>query len=157
MGAIIRRASRADVDQLAMLWKELAEFHSSLAPEFVPALGSEKYLADHFAELIGMDRVRIFVADEEGTLIGFVSGKLHENPPAFLVRQVGFIDDAMVTARSRRCGVGEQLVNALMAWFRERKAQVVHLNAATSNPAAQAFWHKMGFVDVMTRMRREVE
>ncbi len=156
MAIQIRRAQQTDVAQLLSLWKELAEFHANLVPEFALVPGSEESMSNHYVELIAKETHRIFVADDSGTLIGFASGMVKENPPQFAVRQVGYIEDVVVTARLRRCGVGERLTRALIDWFRERDVHIVHLSAAAGNPVSQAFWRKMGFGDYMVRMRKEI-
>ena len=156
MTATIRRAQQSDLDQLVTLWQELAELHADLMPEFALVPSGDKSVRAHLAELLRDDNERVFVAEENGALIGFINGAVRENPPVFAERYIGYIADAIVTVRSRRRGVGEQLVSTINAWFRERGIRIIHLTAATGNPIAQAFWRKMGFADYMTRMRNEL-
>jgi len=157
MTVTIRRAQQSDLDQLLALWQELAELHADLVPEFALVPGGAQSVRAHLAELLRDENERMFVAEESGALIGFINGAVRENPPVFAERYIGCIADAIVTARSRQRGVGEQLVNAINAWFRERGVRIIHLTAATGNPISQAFWRKMGFVEYMTRMRSELE
>ena len=157
MTATIRRAQQSDLDQLVALWQELAELHADLVPEFALGPGGSQSVRVHLAELLRDDNERVFVAEENGALIGFINGAVRENPLVFAERYIGYIADALVTARSRRRGVGEQLVNAINAWFRERGVRIIHLTAAAGNPISQTFWRKMGFVEYMTRMRTELE
>jgi ribosomal protein S18 acetylase RimI-like enzyme len=156
MTVTIRRAQQPDLDQLLALWQELAKLHVDLAPEFALVPGGEQSVRAHLAELLRDDHERVFVAEENGALIGFINGAVRENPPVFVERYIGYIADAIVTARSRRRGIGAQLVNTINAWFRERGVRIIHLTAATGNPISQAFWRKMGFVEYMTRMRSEL-
>ncbi|MEW5721209.1 MAG: GNAT family N-acetyltransferase, partial [Chloroflexota bacterium] len=151
----IRRAQQSDLDQLVTLWHELADLHADLLPEFALAPAQEQSVRAHLTELLRDNNERIFVAEENGALIGYINGAVRENPPVFVERHVGYIADAIVSARSRRRGVGEQLVETMNAWFRERGIRIVHLSAATGNPIAQAFWRKMGYAEYMTRMRKE--
>ena len=157
MAVTIRRAQQSDLNQLLALWQELAELHADLVPEFGLEPGKGQSVRAHLAELLRDDNERVFVAEENGALIGFINGAVRENPPVFAERYIGYTADAIVTARSRRRGVGEQLVNAINAWFRERSIRIIHLTAATGNPIAQAFWCKMGFAEYMTRMRSELK
>jgi aminoglycoside 6'-N-acetyltransferase I len=153
----IRRAQQSDLDQLVALWQELAELHAGLLPEFALAPTGEQSVRAHLAELLRDDNERVFVAEENGALIGFINGAVRENPPVFAERYIGYLADAIMTARSRRRGVGEQLVGTLYTWFRDRGVRIIHLSAATGNPISQAFWRKMGFVEYMTRMRSELK
>jgi ribosomal protein S18 acetylase RimI-like enzyme len=155
MTITIRRAQQSDLDQLLTLWQELAELHADLLPEFALASGKEQSIRAHLAELLRDDNERVFVAEENGALIGYINGAVRENPPVFAERYIGYIADVIVTARSRRRGAGAQLVETMNAWFCARGVRIVHLSAATGNPIAQAFWRKMGYAEYMTRMRKE--
>ncbi len=157
MSVTIRRAQQSDLDQLVTLWYELAELHAALLPEFALVPTQEQSVRAHLAELLRDDRERVFVAEENGALIGYINGAARENPPVFVEHYIGYIEDAIVTARSRRRGIGEQLVDAMNAWFRERGVRIIHLTAATGNPVSQAFWRKMGYAEYMTRMRNELK
>ncbi|MCI0478469.1 MAG: GNAT family N-acetyltransferase [Anaerolineales bacterium] len=155
MKITIRRAQQSDLDQLVSLWQELAELHADLLPEFALAPAQAQNVRAHLTELLRDNDERVFVAEENGALIGFINGAVRENPPVFTERYIGYIADAIVTARSRRRGVGEQLVQTMNVWFRECGVRIVHLSAATGNPISQAFWRNMGFAEYMTRMRKE--
>ncbi|MGE5264342.1 MAG: N-acetyltransferase family protein [Acidobacteriota bacterium] len=157
MAVTIRRATMSDLDALVRLWKELADYHADLAPEFALAPQAEDRFRDHVVELVQDQAKCVLLAEDEGHAIGFISGAVQENPPVFLEKSVGHIGSAVVTADSQRGGVGTRLVSAMMEWFRERGVRFVDLSAATGNPAALEFWRRMGFRDYMMRMRGEVK
>lgn len=153
---LIRRAKSSDLDQMERLWRELADWHADLAPEFALAPNAEHFWRENIAPQLEDENVCLLVAEQDGTLVGFMHGSVRENPPIFVERFVGHISDAIVTAPARHHGFGEQLVDAMIEWFRQHGIKVITLGAATQNPVAQSFWHKMGFTDYMTRMRREI-
>ncbi len=153
---LIRRAKASDLNQMELLWRELADWHAGLAPEFALVSNAEHLWRENLAPQLDNENICILVAEQDGVLIGFLHGSIRENAPIFVERLVGHISDAIVTAAARHRGVGEQLVDAILEWFRARGIRVVTLGAATQNPVAQSFWHKMGFSDYMSRMRREI-
>lgn len=157
MAITIRRATISDAETLARLWKELADYHADLAPEFALVPQSATLFLNHLSDLIQNQDCCILLAEDEGAAVGFISGMIQENPPVFSERWVGHISNALVTARLRRRGVGRQLVGGMKEWFGERGISVIHLSAAVANPAGIEFWHDMGFRDYMTRMRGEVK
>lgn len=153
MPVTIRRAQQSDIDSLVTLWQEIADYHAELDPRFALASDARTKYREHLTRLLGDDNWRVFIAEEDGNAIGFITGTVRENP-IFAQRWAGHISDAFVTARYRRRGVGEQLVRVIGDWFRERNVDYLELGAASFNPVAQSFWRKMGFEPYMIRMRK---
>lgn len=157
MGVTIRRATIADLDTLTRLWKELADYHADLAPEFALVPQATTLFSNHLSDLVQDQDCCILLAEDEGTAVGFISGVIRENPPIFSERRVGHISNALITARLRRRGIGARLVSAMRDWFRERGVRYIDLGVAAANTLGIEFWHNMGFQDSMTRMRGEVK
>jgi GNAT superfamily N-acetyltransferase len=64
------------------------------------------------------------------------------------------ITELVVARGARRGGRGRALVEAALAWARERGAARVEVRVAARNAAGQAFWRSLGFgafVDVLDR------
>lgn len=157
MGVTIRRATISDLDTLTRLWKELADYHADLAPEFALVPQATTLFSNHLSDLVQNQDCCILLAEDEGAAVGFISGLIKENPPIFTERRVGHISNALITARLRRRGIGARLVSAMRDWFRERGVRSIDLGVAVANPLGIEFWHDMGFHDHMTRMRGEVK
>ena len=153
MPIAVRRAVWSDLDPITQLWKELFEFHVALDSRFALAEDAERHWRTRVAHQLNDDNWRVLVADDRDTLLGFIIGVIREMPPVVREKYEGYIEDAVVTRLAQRRGIGEQLYHGLEGWFRERGIKVIGLSAAVANPAAQAFWHKMGFTDYMIRMR----
>ncbi len=157
MAVTIRRATLSDRDPVADLWLELYEYHLALDPREQLAPDAREQSRARFADLLADDNYCFFVAEEDGALVGFISGAVQLLPPIMLARVQGYIEDIVVTARCRRSGIGEQLYLAMKEWFRERGVQVMGLSVAPANPVSAGFWRKMGFRDVRIRMRGELK
>jgi ribosomal protein S18 acetylase RimI-like enzyme len=157
MTLVVRRAQLTDVPSLGELWQELAEIHASFAPEWEIVPGAAAMWRAHASQMLGQVDRCVLVAELDGTLVGFIIGQITSNPPTFRVKRTGHVNDAIVTSSVRRRGVGEALFEALQSWFKEKRITIVHLSAAIANSEGQAFWHKMGFQDQMSRMRGEFQ
>ena len=148
----IRRAQPYDLDRLATLWKELADFHAALDPKFALAPDAEERWRENASRLLQDDNWCILLAEEDARVVGFIAGVIRNMPDVFLERRRGHITDLIVTAPLRCRGIGAQLYRALAQWFHERDITVIELNVAVANSIAQAFWRKMGFRDWMIRL-----
>ena len=58
-----------------------------------------------------------------------------------------------VAAAHRRCGVGRQLVRAMMAALAARGVRVVYLEVRESNVAARGLYDRLGFRELGRRSR----
>jgi ribosomal protein S18 acetylase RimI-like enzyme len=93
-------------------------------------------------------------ADEQVTIVavdgdrwvGMVSGWLPEQTPnrAWLAQL--WVDPAV-----RRAGLGLRLIEAIVAWARERGMVALELSVTTNNPAAAALYARAGFVETGRR------
>jgi ribosomal protein S18 acetylase RimI-like enzyme len=79
---------------------------------------------------------------------------LLRRPGPFAERVRGSIDWLFVREDARRAGVGRSLVEAGLAWMRERGAARVELEVAIRNEAALAFWQALGFRAQMSVLDR---
>ena len=53
----------------------------------------------------------------------------------------------------RREQIGGRVVEALLAWFRQRRVTFIELTVAVRNPEAVRFWERYGFTTYMYRMK----
>lgn len=86
-----------------------------------------------------------------GQRLGFVA-EAAEGPVAFIEleeeawRQVAFVWNLLVHRPYRRQGIGSALLEAAIAWGRERSLRALALETQTYNWAALNFYHRKGFV-----------
>src|SRR4026207_172567 len=88
----------------------------------------------------------LFLADENGEAVGFVSSWLENN--------VAWIGDAYVKKAARRGGAGRALVDAVIENLRARGATHLRLGA---NLEALAFYEKLGFREESRNLVLELE
>jgi ribosomal protein S18 acetylase RimI-like enzyme len=97
----------------------------------------------------------IFVAEDNGKLIGFIHGKIDQRPKKVLNR-VGIIDDWFVEKDYRGKEIGEKLWDKLMKWFKSKRCNCLELDVFTTNKKAIKIYHKLGFIDKVLFMMRKL-
>jgi ribosomal protein S18 acetylase RimI-like enzyme len=146
----IRAGSEQDLPHMLRLWREMMDFHAQAEPRFRPKPSPageqawERYLRE---DVWGNERWCVLVAEEDKRLIGQIMGTLRNTVAVFEPEQYGYVTDIVVDPEGRRRGVGAALFEALKAWFLERGASHLRLQAAHNNQASQAFWRAMGCED----------
>lgn len=102
---------------------------------YPPGIAYSRYALHEFLSKPG---AAAWVAEEEGTLVGFI-----------VVRQVGADRGHVITldvrADRRRRGIGRTLLETAEGWLAARHVRRVALETAVDNKPAVAFWQGSGY------------
>jgi GNAT superfamily N-acetyltransferase len=101
--------------------------------------------------------VVIFVAEQQGEVVGYVYAGLEPISWKELRDACGFIHDVVVDERARRGGTATALIEAAVVWLRERGAPRVMLWTAEKNAGAQQLFARLGFRRTMIEMTTELQ
>jgi ribosomal-protein-alanine N-acetyltransferase len=99
------------------------------------------YSRDEIAQFVAHRRARTWVAEADGQLVGFL---IAFRQPS----KAGHIVTLDVAEAWRRRAVGTALMDAAEAWVRGGGAELIYLETAEDNLAAQAFYRKRGYQKV---------
>jgi len=130
MGIVFRPARPADAGELVGLIEELG--HPT------PLLGIETRLA----RLLERSDQAVFVAEEEGVLLGWIHVQeflsLSSDPS-------GLVTGLVVDPAARRRGLGRGLMEAAEGWARARSLSSLRLRARLARAGAHAFYRRLGY------------
>ena len=156
---VIREATPADIDALGRLGALLMTVHYDfdrrrfLEPNQHSAAGYGRYLLSQLDDPGSV----IFVAEVAGEVVGYCYCVIEPLSWKELRDEAGFISDLALDPRARRQGAGTKLVDAAIAWFRERKLARVMLWTSTQNDPARQLFERAGFRSTMTEMTRDLD
>jgi ribosomal protein S18 acetylase RimI-like enzyme len=157
--AVIRRAVASDLAALGRLGAALMRQHHTYDPQRFMAPGDRP--GDGYAWFLGTqlehEDVAIFVAEQDGAVIGYVYAGLEPQSWKELRDACGYVHDIVVETGGRRHGAGTALMQAALAWLRQRKAPRVVLWTSPHNENAQRLFDHLGFRRTMIEMTRELE
>ncbi|MBV9493752.1 MAG: GNAT family N-acetyltransferase [Acidobacteria bacterium] len=158
MTIVIRPADPRDADPLGQLGTMLMQTHYDFDPQrfLAPGPGARSGYAGFLVSRLESHDERVFVAEEDGTIVGYVYVALEPLSWKELRGPAGFVHDVAVTDAARRHGVGTQLMEAALGWLRERGAPRVILWTAARNEDAQSVFRKLGFRETMREMTLEL-
>ena len=123
-----------------------------IAPGADPEGGYQWFLQSQLREA----DAAVFVAEQEGSVIGYVFAALEPISWKDLREACGFVHDIAVDEAGRRSGVATALMAAAVDWLRSRGAPRVVLGTAERNAAAQRLFERLGFRRTMIEMTREL-
>lgn len=149
---IIRPAHESDVEALCRLYVEFHEFHARGVPDRLLTLGDADNadcsdLAKNLEEILGWDDAALLVAEVDGRLVGFaeVYLRVDEGPGPRVTHRYGYLQSLMVTADSRRRGLGRRLLAAAEAWTREQGASELRLETWEFEASPLRFYEACGY------------
>ena len=152
---MIRLAEAADAERIGELWEEMVAYHAALDPQtFRPAdRGAERY-ARGILDRLRDSGARVLVAEIDGAVVGYVNGVIADiTTELFMPLRCGLLADIYVQTAYRRRGLGKQLVERMMLWFRSRSVSHFEWHVSAGNHEALAFWKAIGGETTMLRMR----
>lgn len=154
MRASIRAARRSDARAIAAQWIELIDAHAEVDAAFALEAHDGAALEHQVARALEDPDAALWVAERDGHVVAFCAAHIARSAPPARERSRLEITELFVAAGARRCGLGRALVDAALAWARERGAERVEVRVAARNDTGQSFWRRLGFgafVDVLDR------
>ena len=154
----IRRAEPRDASALGTLGAALMRTHYAFDPQRFLAAGNDAeqgYASFLRSQLEDHDAV-VLVTERDGRIIGYVYAGLEPMSWKDLRGPAGFIHDVTVDADEQGAGAGSALIEAAIAWLRDRGAPRVMLWTAERNVGAQRLFERLGFRRTMIEMTREL-
>ncbi len=105
---------------------------------------------------IGNKENFVFVAEENGKLIGHIVGSIQNKNDRVLDKE-GSIDEWFVEESFREQGVGMLLYHALLEVFKENDYNRLGLKVYSANKNTIEMYHRMGFLDLELTMVKKLD
>lgn len=155
---MIRQATKEDTQQIGELWLEMVNYHQQFDDiMFQASENGAEYYQRSVSSRLSDPQTRVLVAEVEGEVVGYVLGMIVDiTPEMFVPIHSGFLADICVTAKYRRQGIGHQLVEQLVLWFRSQAITYFEWHVSEKNQDAVKFWKSIGGETTMLRMRTTI-
>lgn len=153
----LRPARATDRDVLVRFHRALYIDHrdSLVGPEIVRLSAYENFeavLAGDVASMLASRDVAVLVAERADELIGYITGRVENEPRRVLPRR-GVVEDWYVVPAHRKTQVGRRLFDALLEIFRAQKCDLVESSTWAANTGARAAHERLGFHPVQVTYR----
>lgn len=143
-------------DQLALqqLMVELQEHLSAMDPlkrvRNIEDFDATQYIYS-LLEKVRNDKGKIFVAEEQDILLGFIVGTIpNEDPDDSLDHypaKEGNIIELVVSQKHRGQGTGRMLMEKAEEYFQEKDCEYIRVGCFAPNTGTHAFYEKCGYAD----------
>ncbi len=155
--ATIREYKPEDKEAVGQCSLELLESQHQNQPEFWSS--SKEVTGDSCVDALLNQtkdgKGKIFVAEEEGVVVGYVCTTMNEidDEPGFIAKQSGHISDVAVLKEFRGKGIASQLMMTAEEYAKERGCMYTSLVVATGNSAINLY-RKLGYETKSEIMRK---
>lgn len=150
---LVRQAQPADFPAIDAMWSLVNRAHVEAHPEQLRLLDSA-HLQKHFDDLLATESARVFVAEQDGEIAGFIAVRALEAPPvpALVPRTTAYVDIIAVDERVRSQGLGRLLMTTALDWARSNGIGELELDVFDWNTGAIAFYETLGMRSKTRRM-----
>ena len=152
----IRPMMQEDYPAVQALYRELFFEMAAIAPMYIQAADQD---VEYLDAVLDSDEDDVLVADEEGTILGFVVLQTQLTPPIPCMVRYRFaaLMDLMVRPDARNKGIGTALIDAAKAWTRQNGLRFLELDVLSGNQRARSLYEREGFAPVLSTMRLMME
>ncbi|MDD5181782.1 MAG: GNAT family N-acetyltransferase [Candidatus Nanoarchaeia archaeon] len=142
----IRKATVKELEviqklNLMLFEKEHKEYDSTLNLEWTFGNEGKKYFSGIIKKGFSA------VAEVEGQVVGYIVGQKSKNYPYRTTTDIAELSNMLVMDKYRGHGIGRKLVEAFMAWCKEKGYKHIKVEASAQNLGAIDFYRKLGFKD----------
>ncbi|KPK48196.1 MAG: hypothetical protein AMS22_15725 [Thiotrichales bacterium SG8_50] len=152
----IRHADLGDEKYLTDLNAIVHELHQTQRPDFFKSTNPVEVI-DWFRSLLQKPTVRIWIAEENGSPIGYILAHFHEQSenPFCLARRWCEIDQIAVHPDFQNTGIGRTLIKKVITEAREEEIRDIELSVWYFNEQARLAFAHLGFIPKVIRYELE--
>ena len=141
---MLRKATHADIEQAAEIFRQLHDFHVKAKPESFRTVPAE-FFRNRLEWYVTEENAEVIVSDEDG-INAFAAVKILDvTAEEKIPRRLCYIDCFAVDEKHRRQGVGRKLMEYIVEFARENNCTSVQLGVSSFNEQAQKFYQAIGF------------
>ncbi len=146
MNIIIRELEKEDVEYVLPLLQKMFLEHDLAEPDlFTPNSFSTDQIEKYLNESLESKTCKVFVATKDSEIVGTIRATIKEAPSFYKDRWIGYTDDLVVKEEYRRKGIGGELINKSIEYYKSKGASLIESKIYEFNKPSQALSEKLGF------------
>jgi ribosomal protein S18 acetylase RimI-like enzyme len=133
---------------------ELQDFERGLEPTLPKGEEMADRYRAHMPRRCNEALGRVFVAEEDGTVVGFVGVLARVVPEPDESQAYAYVSDLVMLPAYRRRGLGRALLEHAVAFARGKGANALRVGVLARNEAAARLYRSLGFGDYTIQLNK---
>ena len=109
--------------------------------------GIREVIASEIRRGVQRDSCRLFVAEEEARVVGFLFAEIESSNSAPSEPPPAWIHELWVEPEARGAGTGARLLREAETFFAERGVARLSVRVESANEVGRSFWERHGFAE----------
>ena len=152
----IRKATMDDFSGLFKLKLESKEDERKYNKSLEPVEKVKENYKEYLTRDIKGEWRAVFIAVVDKEIIGMVVGRIYRSLRVTGYERRGSIGNLYVKEGQRGNGVAKKLINALIDWFKSKKAEGLTLSVYNTNQSVINIYKKFGFEERSINMYKKI-
>ena len=124
----------------------LTNLHTAIDPVYyAPSANADEEFKQYIEKRYSDSNFKIFIAEDDDVLVGYVMGWIEGRPPIYYKRKVGYLSNIYVDEAYQKNGIGKKLYLRIESWFREKHVDFIEIRADARNHEAIESFTQCGF------------
>lgn len=149
---MIRAAKTSDLEDLAIIFSELHEFHVKIREDIFNVVDND-CLLEFLHESINANENIIFIEEENSTILGYVFLKIYDDENEFKkFRKICKVEHLVVKKEYQKQGIGGKLLDYAKEYAIEQNCSTIELSVWSDNYNALDFYALNGFTSELVNL-----
>jgi ribosomal protein S18 acetylase RimI-like enzyme len=152
----IEEAKRKDIKSIVELGKEMADFHQRVDDYYVSGNEAENSFKKRLGEILSERGAKVLIAKAKNRILAYGIAFIEKPKTYIKPKKIGHLTDLYVREKYRKKGIGRQMFNKFLEWFKTYSIKHIELSVDAKNKIAIAAYKKYGFFEYKKRMRLDL-
>jgi ribosomal protein S18 acetylase RimI-like enzyme len=152
----IEEAKRKDINSIVKLNMALDNYHRKFDEYYKSGeelkKGFKKWLLKNFSKR----NFKVLVAKDKNKILAYGIASIEKPRPYAKPKKIGKLMNLYVKERYRKRGIGKQIFDKFLEWFKSRNIKHIELSVDARNQIAISAYKKYGFFEFQKKMRLDL-
>jgi ribosomal protein S18 acetylase RimI-like enzyme len=152
----IEEAKRKNLNSIVKLNMALADYLRRLDGYYKSGKERKKEFKKWLFKNFGKRDFKVLVAKDGDKILAYGAASIEKSKPNVRPKKIGKLINLYVKEKYRKHGIGKEIFDKFLKWFKSRNIKHIELSVDTRNRIAISAYKKYGFFEFQKKMRLDL-